>query len=1151
MVTSEVDTDGGVDLEARFRELEQRYRTVGRIVSALNADLPVEEIVREVGTALQKMIPCDRFSLGLPLLDKWYFLEEGGLRSGDFYSQAPLTETYSASRWVILNRQPLLRRDISKEQRFESDALRLKEGMLSDLIVPLVVEEETIGTFNFTAREPDRYDEVDLEVGKSVAGAVASAIKQLQTRRDVEAIREISEAVQQSLDLDAVLEMIMEHIRSQGYDRVRVFLCDEEGKALVGAVQVGFARFAEFEGMRLPIAEDAYSRRTFERKRAQVYRTGELGPGGAGGVLERLSEGVVRREWAELPLMVEAGERERIVGKITLDTVVSERPLMQARVDRLMVYASQAAIAIRNAQLHREVVRQAEGLEAEVEERTAALQEREAQLKMALKAARMGVFDSNPVTGELVWSESVESLFGFEPGTFPGTRDAFYERVHPEDREAVRRAASKAIEAGAEFDVEHRIVRADGAVRWMASRGHAIRDEAGGSVRLVGTVMDITGRKQAEEALHRSRERYSLATDAARVGVWDWNIQTGAFYLDPNIKAILGYTDGEIPNDLEVWVQYVHPDDREAVMAAAAEHLEGRAPAYVFEHRMLHKDGSERWIMVRGKVVRDAEGKAVRMVGTDTDITERKQAEEARRESEERFRTIFEQTSAGMAIASPEGRLLQVNAAFSRFLGYAESELLEMTIDNVTHPDDREKTGRYLDALVAGRSQGMAGLEKRYVRKDGATVWGYVSVVWMRDLDSRPLYGVALIQDITEQKRSEQELVRLERLHALGEMAAGVSHNLNNILATILGPAQLLKRGTDDPKLLREAEDIIRSTKRASDLVHRLNRAVQGDTGYTLQPVSIAHLVREAVRETRPWWKDEAEAQGIAIDIVTDLEDVPNIRGTQDGLHDILINLLFNAVDAMPGGGTITIEAQAAREEVRLAVSDSGIGMDEETRRRVFEPFFTTKADVGTGLGLSTVYGTVARWGGHIEVESAPGKGTTFTLRLPPWTEPGIEKSEDTAVRPARRGRVLVVEDEDNMRFLLQRVLEADHEVELAAGGREALERFTPGRYDAALIDLGMPEMPGDRVAQAMREVDASISTVLVTGWELEADDPRLSVFDLQIHKPFGDIDALRSVVARAVELRDARAERQDHERARRSKKGDETPQPHSRKTED
>ena len=303
-----------------------------------------------------------------------------------------------------------------------------------------------------------------------------------------------------------------------------------------------------------------------------------------------------------------------------------------------------------------------------------------------------------------------------------------------------------------------------------------------------------------------------------------------------------------------------------------------------------------------------------------------------------------------------------------------------------------------------------------------------------------------------------------------------------------------------DPKARREANEIINNSLRARDLVQRLSRSVRSKPQSTLYAVFVHEVVEEAIQAARPRWRDEAEVQGIAIEMVTALAEVPSIRGEKSELFDVVLNLLFNAVDALPHGGTITARTRAVRDEVELIVGDTGPGMTEEVRRRVFEPFFTTKLDVGSGLGLSTVYRTVTQWGGRIEVESAPGQGTTFTLRFPAWSGPGArEEGPAPAAPPVRSGRLLVVEDEEAVSKALSRILSAHHEVEICAGGEEALKRFARGCYDVALIDLGIPGIPGDKLARKLKEVDPAVSFVLVTGWDLAENDPHRQGFDFYI----------------------------------------------------
>ena len=582
---------------------------------------------------------------------------------------------------------------------------------------------------------------------------------------------------------------------------------------------------------------------------------------------------------------------------------------------------------------------------------------------------------------------------------------------------------------------------------------------------------------------------------------------------------VLGYTEDQLLN-LMVWdVQKIFSDER--IWREFRKQIR-KTGWRVVEGNHQRKDGSSFPVETNIREFSGPEG--VHYVAVARDITERKQAEKALRESEEKFREIAENLREVIfVIDHKENSISYVNPAYEKIWGRTCESLYQEPTSwlDAIFSEDRERLN------MAVRQQQRAGFneEFRITRPDGSIRWMHDRVFPIRDPKGEIYRLVGIGEDITERKQTEQELVRLERLSARGEMAQGIAHNFNNMLVGVLGYAQLIQMKASDPQILEDAANLIESAIRARDLVRRLNRTVRSGEQEMIGSVSVNEVVQEAVLVTQSRWKDEPEARGLSFDVVAELEDVPPIGGTQVGLYNILINLLFNAVDAQPGGGTITIGTQAIAGSVQLTVKDAGIGMDEETRRRSFEPFFTTKANVGTGLGLSTVYSTVTRWGGSIDVESTPGEGTTFTVRFPAWMGPEGEEEEAGEVRPVRRGKVLVVDDDESAVQFLPRVLSRDHDVEAVLSGVEAMERFTPGRYDVALIDLGMPGMPGNRIAEEMRQVDPSVATVLITGWELEEDDPRLSAFDFRIQKPFSDLDKVKNAVAQAVELHDRRTD--------------------------
>ena len=386
--------------------------------------------------------------------------------------------------------------------------------------------------------------------------------------------------------------------------------------------------------------------------------------------------------------------------------------------------------------------------------------------------------------------------------------------------------------------------------------------------------------------------------------------------------------------------------------------------------------------------------------------------------------------------------------------------------------------------------------------------------------------AIALEQARLYREREEQarQLVHLERLRAVGEMAAGISHNLNNILVGILGPAQVLCEELPAGDWREQVEDIATAAERAADLVRRLNESVRG-LQEQIVAVDIEPIVRAAVQNTRPRWKDapEAKGQSIAVDLGT--LALPRVRASESGLYNVVVNLIFNAVDAMPAGGTITIAGQRQGDEVELSVRDTGKGMDEETRRRVFEPFFTTKLNVGTGLGLSTVYGTLQNWNGRITVESREGEGSVFTLHLPVWEGEAAESVPGVVVKKeVPGGRVLLIDDDEMVLTVLERMLRKDYRVTVCRDAGEVLKAVVAESFDVALIDWGMPDMPGDELADKVRALDADIALVLMSGWNIGEREMPTPAFDLFLPKPFGRLAQVRETVAEGVELSRRRA---------------------------
>ncbi|HEY9636373.1 MAG TPA: PAS domain S-box protein [Coleofasciculaceae cyanobacterium] len=305
------------------------------------------------------------------------------------------------------------------------------------------------------------------------------------------------------------------------------------------------------------------------------------------------------------------------------------------------------------------------------------LRESEERYALAISGGQVGVWQINFLTREIYVAPNMKTLLGYsqdEIGIFP---EDWLKVVHPDDHQPLLTAAVAHLEGlTPHLEIEHRLLHQDGSCRWVLSRGTAFRDATGKPYRMAGSSTDITRRKQVEEALQVSQERYALAVSAGKVGVWDWNLETNEIYLDPIIKTILGYADYEIHNHLKNWARLVHPEDGEAVMAAVNAHLQGFTSHFEIEHRMLHKDGSIRWMLARGTAIRDATGKPYRMTGTDTDITERKQARIELQESKQRIVTIVESITDAFFALNHQWQFTYINGQAARLLHRSSEELL-------------------------------------------------------------------------------------------------------------------------------------------------------------------------------------------------------------------------------------------------------------------------------------------------------------------------------------------------------------------------------------------------------------------------------------------------------------------------------------------
>ena len=629
---------------------------------------------------------------------------------------------------------------------------------------------------------------------------------------------------------------------------------------------------------------------------------------------------------------------------------------------------------------------------------------------------------------------------------------------------------------------------------------------------------EVAERERAEEALRERTQQLQLALQVARMGVWYWNLQDDSVTTLQGSGPISGLPEGVSPKTGEEFYSLIHPDDL-AMVAERVRLAVETEDLYQAEFRILEQDQTIRWVSVQGKCSRDAMGKPHIMLGVDLDITERKHAEEALRKSEARLREAQHSARIGSWRYHPDGTLTWSDEMYELFQLPRDVSPTHEAVVNVIHPDDR--SGSYSTCLMNAINCGATEFEAEYrvVHPDGTILTVLSAGKINRDANGQVIDAVGIVQDITERKRLEEQFRHAQKMEAVGRLAGGVAHDFNNLLTAIIGYSQmaLLRMGPDD-KARREIQEIETAGQRAAALTGQLlafsRKQVIQPTVLNLNIV-VAELSRMLQRLI-----------GEDIELVSDFDpELGFVKADRGQIEQIIMNLAVNARDAMPEGGKLIIETSNLELEegdtaegialptgsyVKLSISDTGVGMNPETKSRIFEPFFTTKEQgKGTGLGLSTVYGIVKQSGGHISVESEESNGTKFRLYLPKVNEGAERTMEDLRQTPAKGTEtILLVEDEASVRKLAAMVLrEIGYTVLEASGGEEALSLVSQytGKIHLLLSDVVMPGMSGKELSERLKEQIPGMKVIFASGY---TEDTILhhSVLDSEIEfiqKPF------------------------------------------------
>ena len=521
------------------------------------------------------------------------------------------------------------------------------------------------------------------------------------------------------------------------------------------------------------------------------------------------------------------------------------------------------------------------------------------------------------------------------------------------------------------------------------------------------------------------------------------------------------------------------------------------------------------------------DNKTIGAVVTFSDITERrsKDAEllmlkenleqrviertELLRESEGRFRGLVENTTDWIWEVNEHTRYTYASPQVHELLGYEPDEIMGMTPFDLMTPEDQQGV-RKLFVEAAGRQEPFSRLENTNLHKDGHTVILETSGVPIFGSDGSFKGYRGIDRDITERKKTEQALIQSEKLKSIGTITAGISHEFNNILAIISGNVQLLERAYKEHGGLTDALRIIKSaTDDGAEISGKMLEFTKTsqDTKKLISS-DIRDLIRESIDFTMPRWKNEAQAKGINYKVDTEgMKSVLSILCNPTELREVFINLIINALDAMPEGGSLSFSTWSGEDTVFVSISDTGEGMSDEVRKNIFDPFFTTKSPVGTGLGMSMAYGIITRHGGKIEVESELGKGTIFSLQIPITAKEGDTElfSEPAQDIQCKSLHILVVDDEVNIGKLLNEFLSDDgHKVKTVDNGADAIKLSKRKSFDLVLCDLVMPDVSGYDVIKALNKLDRRPKIGIITGWNenLKPIEEGMKV-DFVVRKPF------------------------------------------------
>ncbi|HEV7605884.1 MAG TPA: PAS domain S-box protein [Steroidobacteraceae bacterium] len=766
--------------------------------------------------------------------------------------------------------------------------------------------------------------------------------------------------------------------------------------------------------------------------------------------------------------------------------------------------------------------------------------------------------------------------------------DGWCDNVHPADFDRTLDTYHAAFDARRAYEMEFRLQRDDGAWRWLLERATPHLGPNGEFVGYIGTCVDITEHRETVEQLRENRARFKTLAESLPQMIWTCLRDGHTDYLS---RQWLDYTGRSESQQLgHGWLEQVHPDDRVKVQMEWAR-VVASGDTYDVSFRIRRFDGVYRWFKTRAVPLRDPAGRILKWFGSNTDIEDFVLAERKLKIQLERMQ-LLDRTTHAIGIHQDLRKVFDVvlrsleenlgidfacaclyhsepeqltvscvsdrSATLGKEIGIVDQARIEIqenglsrclsgelvyepNIEAAVHPFPARLAAAGLRAMVAAPlmiENEVLGV--MVVAKRRAESFSSDDCEFMRQLSSHVALAAdqarlyeALQGAYQDLRETQQTVMQQERLRALGQIASGIAHDINNALS----PAALYAQSmlTHDAGLSERSREHLGVIQRAIDDVARTVQRMRAfylprGLELTLAPVDLNQILVQVIDLTRARWSNIPQERGVVVHVESALTpDLPKILGAENEVRDALTNLVLNAVDALPDGGTITLRTRvdSRDNEVIVEVQDTGVGMSETTRSRCLEPFFTTKGERGTGLGLPMVFGMAQRHSGELEIDSELGRGTTIRLIFP-RAPTGMTMREHELMSPPRSLRLLLIDDDPLLLRSLRDALELDaHEVITAEGGQAGIDAFAAATkagasFDAVITDLGMPYVDGRKVATRIRQLAGQVPIIMLTGWghRLIASDDKPEHVDKVLSKP-PKMAELRQTLAELVQPRE------------------------------